>query len=113
MANSKNDVVKHLQATEAYLKAITGFDQLKDMSAEDLIPFLAENLHGLNGGLTLDIEEAAEIVKFDKNKHVIRTGEDTWSVMVLIEFDDSEEAFKKIIEQNGYTVMGPMVETTH
>jgi hypothetical protein len=109
MSNTKNDFVKKLKATEAYLKAITGFDQLEQMSAEDLIPFLAQNLCGVNGGLTLDIDEASEVVGFNRDHHVIRTGEDTWSVLALIEFDDSEEAFAEIIERGGYRLMEPML----
>jgi len=82
---------------------------LEEMSAEDLIPFLAQNLCGVNGGLTLDIEEAAEVVGFSRDHHVIRTGEDTWSVLALIEFDDSEEAFAEIIAKGGYSIMEPML----
>jgi len=113
MTNTKNDYSKHLESTRAYLKALAGYDDLEDMTAEEMVEVMAKHLHGLNGGSTLSIDDAAEIVGFNPDAHVVRTGKDTWQVMVMIEFDDSEEALLGHIEDAGFTRLGPVNTTVN
>lgn len=113
MPNTMNDYEKHLETTRRYLQQLAGHTSLEDLSAEELIPMLAQHMHGLNGGPTLSMDDAAEVVGFDPSTHVLRTGEDTWQVLVMIEFDDSEEAMLKSIEDAGYEMLGPVDETIH
>ena len=112
MTNNENDYLKHLETTRAYLQALAGYDDLEYMSAEDMIEVMAKHLHGLNGGSTLSIDDAAEIVGFNPDAHVVRTGKDTWQVMVMIEFDDSEEALLDRREGNApFVAWNPRNET--
>ena len=114
MPNTMNDYEKHLETTRRYLQQLAGHTSLEDVSAEELIPLLAGHMHGLNGGTTLSMDDAAEIVGFDPSRHALRTGEDTWQVLVMIEFDDSEEAMLRQIDENGvFEVVGPVDGTRH
>ena len=110
MVNTMNDQSKHLEVLADYFQALVGERHLDDVSALELIQILSKQVHGLNGGCTLSIDDAAEVVGFNPEAHVVRTGEDTWSVMVMIEFDDSEEAMLKSIEDAGWKIVD---ETVH
>ena len=114
MTNTVNDYEKHLETTRRYPQQLVGHTSLEDVSAEEMIPLLAKKMHGLNGGTTLSMDDAAEIVGFDPSKHVLRTSEDTWQVLVMIEFDDSEEAMLRQVEENGvFDLVGPVDGTRH
>jgi len=110
MVNTMNDQSKHIEVLAEYFQALVGDRHLDDVSALELVDILSKQVHGLNGGSTLSIGAASEVVGFDPETHVVRTGEDTWGVMVMVEFDDSEEAMRKYIEDDGWEIQ---LDTVH
>ncbi len=93
MANSKNDIQKHIEAWENHFKALDGgSDRWHELTAKELCKLLALTSLGLNGG---DWEEnaldAADVVGFDGH-NVVSCSNGTRQVVTLIEFTAGDEA---------------------
>lgn len=85
MANSKNDIEKHIELTEAYFKSVTDTDDLDSLKVTDVIKALATRMHGLNGGHVDAIPDAMDVVGFDGDQ-LVMTDPVSVAVMVMIEF---------------------------
>tara|TARA_B100000212_G_scaffold230475_1_gene175159 strand:+ start:682 stop:960 length:279 start_codon:yes stop_codon:yes gene_type:complete len=85
MTNTNNDYNKHIEAFENHLEALWG-ERWEELTAKEVCKLLAQQTLGLNGGTTLNMEEAAGNVGFTSDNVVPIEKDRTFQVLTLIEF---------------------------